>query len=91
MNHSLKSHTDTFVLVYMDGILFFSNSLDDHIHHLDIALSSLASYSTRLRFQKCFVACNELEYLGHMVSKDGQSPSNNKIKAVSEWQRPKTV
>jgi hypothetical protein len=91
MNHSLTSHTNTFVLVYLDDILFFCNSLDDHIYHFDIALSLLASYSTRLRLQKCFVACNELEYLGHMVSKDSQRPSNNTIKAVSVWQCPKTV
>jgi hypothetical protein len=91
INHIIKPHTETFVSVYLDDILILSNSLDDRIRHRDIALSLLTSHDIRLSLKKCVFARNELQYLGHVVSKHGQRPSNNKIKAVPEWQRPKTV
>jgi hypothetical protein len=46
------------------------------------------TYAYDLNF---FFAHTELEYFGHMFSKDGQRPSHRKIKGASEWQRPKTV
>jgi hypothetical protein len=91
MHHILKLHTNTFISVYLDDILIFNKSLDGHIQHLDITLSLLASHDIRLRLKKCFFARNELQYLGHMVSKDGQRPTDNKIEDVSEWQQPKMV
>jgi hypothetical protein len=91
MNHTLEHHVNTFLLIYFFDILIFSNCLDDRIRHLDITLSLLASQNIRLRLQKCFFARNELEYLGHMISKNGKRSPDNKIKAVSEWQRPETL
>ena len=91
MTSILQPHKHTFILVYLDDVLIFSNSLEEHLQHLDTALTMLESNDIRLRLQKCWFAKNELEYLGHMVSHAGLRPSPNKIKAVQDWPRPKNV
>ena len=91
MTSILKPYNNTFVLVYLDDILIFSNSLDEHITHLDFVLSKLEENDIRLRLSKCFFGKSELEYLGHTVSGAGMRPSPSKLKAVKDWPRPKSV
>ena len=67
MNHVLQPHKNTFILVYLDDVLIFSNSLDEHLRHLDTTLGLLANHDIRLRLPKYFFGKNKLEYLGHMV------------------------
>jgi hypothetical protein len=91
MNHILKPHVNTFVLVYLDDVLIFSKSTHEHLTHLDTVLQLLEDNDIRLRLQKCWFARKELEYLGHMVSGSGIRPSDSKIKAVTEWPVPHNV
>ena len=91
MNHVLQPHKNTFILVYLDDVLIFSNSLDEHLRHLDTTLGLLANHDIRLRLPKCFFGKNELEYLGHMVSQAGLRPSDNKVAAVKHWAPPRNV
>ena len=88
LNHILKPHENPFVLVYLDDVLIFTNSLEEH---LDKVLTLLNDNSIRLRLSKCFFAKNELEYLEHIVSGEGLKPTNSKIKVVTQWPTPKSV
>ena len=74
LNHILKPHVNSFVLVYLDDVLIFSDTLDEHLDHISTVLTLLEQNHIRLRLSKCFSAKNELEYLGHMVSSKGLTP-----------------
>ena len=91
MTHILKPHENNFLLVYLDDVVIFSNSLEEHLQHIDHVLTLLEKHDIRLRLAKCWFGKSQLEYLGHTVSELGLQPSPNKIKAVSEWPRPKSV
>ena len=54
LNHVLKPHINTFVLIYLDDILIFSNSLEEHLEHIDIVLRLLKENNLSLRLPKCF-------------------------------------
>jgi len=88
LNTILKPRQNPFVLVYLDDVLIFSNDLEEHLQHIDTVLTLLNDNSIRLRLSKCFFAKNELEYLGHVVSREGLRPTNSKIKSVTEWPTP---
>ena len=91
LNHILKPHVNSFVLVYLDDVLIFSNTLDEHLNHISTVLTLLEPNHIQLRLSKCFWAKNELEYLGHMVSSKGLSPIDTKVKAVIDWPKPNSV
>jgi hypothetical protein len=91
MNHVLKPEQNTFVLVYLDDVLIFSKSLDEHIVHLDKVLSLLAANQLNLRLTKCHIGKKQLDYLGHVISAEGMKPSSKKLTAVSEWPTPQNV
>ena len=91
LNTVLKPHVNTFVLIYLDDILIFSDSLDEHLQHIEIVLKLLEENNLSLRLPKCFWAKDEMEYLGHMVSQAGLRPTQSKVKTISEWPTPASV
>ena len=92
LNNILKPHVNSFIQVYLyDVLIFSSNTLDEPFNHISTVLTLLEQNHIRLRLSKCFWAKNELEYLGHMVSSKGLSPTNAKIKAVIDWPKPSNI
>jgi hypothetical protein len=68
MNTIFGSHVRKFVLVFMDGILVFSKTLDDHVEHLKIVFQILLEHQLFIKFSKCTFAQQQLSYLGHIIS-----------------------
>ncbi len=83
MNHALKPEENTFVLVYLDDILIFSKSLDEHLVHLDKVMPLLSEHQLVSRLTKCHMGKSELEYLGHSLSSKGMKLSSKKVEAIS--------
>jgi hypothetical protein len=79
------------VLVFLDDILIYSTSFEDHIHHLDQVLDTLRKHHLYLKASKCTFAQNSLEYLGHIISSKGVSTDQSKIEAMLHWPVPTTV
>ena len=71
MNAISKEQLDTFVLVYLDDILIFSRTVEEHIGHLMTALRKLRDAKFFARFHKCSFFQERVEYLGFDVSRDG--------------------
>ena len=84
MNHVLKPEQNTFILVYLDDVLIFSKSPEEHLKHLDIVLALLAENQLTLKLSKCHIGKQQLDYLGHVISAKGMKPSPKKISAVTE-------
>jgi hypothetical protein len=91
MNHILHPYLDKFVIVYLDDILIFSSSEQEHAHHLDLVLQLLEDNQLHAGLAKCAFGLDTVEFLGHVVSKDGIRPDPAKVAAVQDWPVPSNV
>ena len=91
MNSLFKEDLDKFVLVYLDDILVYSSTLQEHIGHIRETLDRLRKAKLYARLHKCAFFQKRVEYLGYDVSEEGICPSESKVKAVVEWPRPQGV
>jgi hypothetical protein len=79
------------VLVFMDDILIYSPTLEDHVTLLTEVLQTLSHHNLFAKLSKCSFAQNTIEYLGHVISSTGVSTDPLKIRAVQDWPIPTTV
>ena len=79
------------MLVFLDDILVFSNSLDLHLQHLKIVLSLLLQHQLYAKRSKCVLGISKVEYLGHIISGQGVNADPSKIFAMQAWPFPKNV
>ncbi|GBG80917.1 hypothetical protein CBR_g31473 [Chara braunii] len=84
MTNEFCAMLDWFVLVYLDGILVYSQSLEDHLEHLRRVLEMLCRAKYKANRDKCEFVRQELEYLGHFVTPEGINPLSDKIQAIQE-------
>ncbi|GBG85975.1 hypothetical protein CBR_g40788 [Chara braunii] len=91
MTTEFRAMLDRFVLVYLDDILVYSRTLEEHLEHLRRVLETLRSARYKANRDKCEFVRQELEYLGHFVSPEGIRPLADKIQAIQEWPEPKNV
>ena len=78
-------------IVYLDDIIIFSDTKEEHLRRLEAVFQKLCAAGLKLKPSKCFFFREEIEYLGHVVSGKGISTNPKKIEAVSKWPTPKTV
>ena len=78
-------------LVYIDDVLIFSKSFDDHLRHIDEVLSRFIFAGLKLKPAKCAFAEHEVEYLGYKFSDRGVQPTTTKIEAIMQIKPPDTT
>ncbi|GBG59946.1 hypothetical protein CBR_g66752 [Chara braunii] len=88
MTTEFRHMLDRFVLIYLDDILVYSRSLDEHVEHLRSVLERLRQAKYEANRDKCEFARQELEYLGHYVTPQGIHPLADKIEAIRVWPEP---
>ena len=86
MNRFFQQHLRKLVLVYLNDILVFSKTQEKHLEYLRKVFNVLRENKLYGKLFKCHFAKSELEYLGHVVDKDGI-----KIDTVTRWARPNDV
>ncbi|GBG61070.1 hypothetical protein CBR_g18662 [Chara braunii] len=91
MTNEFRAMLDRFMLVYLDDILVYSRSFEDHLEHLRRVLETLRRAKYKANRNKCEFVRQELEYLGHFVTPEGISPLADKIQAIQEWPEPWNV
>jgi hypothetical protein len=79
-----------FCLVYLDDIITFSKTFDEHIGHLSEVLERLQEAGLTLKGDKCSFANRQLEYLGHIISDEGISMDPKKVDAIVKYPVPKS-
>lgn len=79
------------LLLYLDDVIVFSSSVDEHLSRLDAALSRLQHEGLKVKLEKCSFFQKEVQYLGHLISQDGVSTDPSKIAAVGDWPHPTNV
>nr|GAT44896.1 protease [Mycena chlorophos] len=80
-----------FALVYIDDIVIFSKSWEEHLVHLDQVLGAIAKSGITLEPKKCFIGYSSILLLGQKVSRLGLSTHHEKVAAIQELERPKSV
>ena len=78
---------DQFGVVFIDDILVYSKTREDHEQHLRLVLQTLKDHQLYAKFSKCEFWLEKLSFLGHVISKDGIAVDPTKVKAVVEWKR----
>jgi hypothetical protein len=81
---------DKFVIVFIDDILIYSKSEEEHATNLRLVLETLREHQLCAKFSKCEFWLKEVGFLGHVLSPRGVSVDPNKIQSVMNWEAPTT-
>ena len=85
MNRVFSPYLDKFVIVFIDDILVYSGSLEEHAEHLRIELKILRERQLYAKFSKCQFWLDKVAFLGHVISAEGISVDPQKIEAIVNW------
>ncbi|CAF4256088.1 unnamed protein product, partial [Rotaria sordida] len=90
MNEVLGDLLGHHCLVYLDDIITFSRSINDHVKDIRAVLHALNNHNFKLNLPKCALIHERIEYLGHEIDHTGYRPLQNNIKAVIDIPTPTT-
>ncbi len=91
MNRIFKPYLDQFVVIFIDDILIYSKTKEDHVNHLRIVLQTLRDHKLFAKLKKCDFWMDKVSFLGHVISGEGISVDPEKVKTITEWKRPSSV
>jgi hypothetical protein len=91
MNKVFMEYLDRFIMVFIDDILVFSKTMEEHEEHLRLVLEKLRSNQLYAKFSKCEFWLTEVAFLGHVISAGGVSVDPGKVKDVLNWMPPATI
>ncbi|KAL5583538.1 hypothetical protein UlMin_015980 [Ulmus minor] len=91
INQVFRPYLDRFVIFFIDDILVYSKTQEEHEEHLRIVLQTLRENRLFAKLEKCDFWMTEVKFLGHVISQEGISVDPSKIKAVLQWEQPRNV
>jgi hypothetical protein len=74
-----------FMHIYLDDIFIYSNSVEEHEHHLKLVLNRLRKNSLYLKWSKCNLYAKTLDCLGHIIDDQGIDPNSDKMAWIHDW------
>ena len=89
-NSIRRSKLQDFCTNYIDDILVFSKTFEEHIEHLERLLIALEREGFKLKLSKCNFARNSVKYLGHVIEENGIRPTNDNLRAIRDFETPKS-
>jgi hypothetical protein len=91
VNDVLREYLDDFVVVYLDDILIYSETLEEHTAQVKKVLQKLADIGINLKLEKCEFDRQEVDFLGFVIGVNGISMDPAKVLAIKEWATPKSA
>ncbi|GKA70875.1 putative reverse transcriptase domain-containing protein, partial [Tanacetum coccineum] len=90
MNRVWKPYLDEFEIVFIDDILIYSKSEEEHAEHLKLILELLKKEELYAMFSKCEFWLSKVQFLGHVIDSEGIHLDPAKIESIKDWASPKT-
>jgi hypothetical protein len=91
MNGVFREYLDKFVQVFIDDILIYSRTMEEHDEHLRLVLQCLREHKLYGKLSKCSFYQSRIHYLGHVISGEGIAVDPAKVEAIMEWPAPTNV
>ena len=91
MHRVFQPYLDQFVIVFMDNILIYSQSEEEHEDHLRIVLQALREHHLYVKFSKCEFWLTKVRFLGHVMLASRVLVDSEKVEGVMSWERPKSI
>jgi hypothetical protein len=86
-----EEYLDKFVIVFLDDILVYSKSEEEHEHHLRMVLQVLKEHELYAKLSKCSFYQNKIHYLGHIIFEEGIAMDPENIEVIKGWKKIKNV
>ncbi len=91
MNDIFREWLNDFVVVYIDDILVYNNSMEEHAEHLRKVFQRLRKNKLYAKFEKCEFGVSEVDFFGHRITQEGLKMDDHKVKAILDWEPPRFV
>src|SRR5213083_2747646 len=91
INDVIHEYLDKFAVAYLDDILIYSNTLEEHIEHVRLVLKKLFAHGLFVKLEKCEFHVQKISYLGFVISPEGISMDPARISTISDWPIPRSV
>jgi RNase H-like domain found in reverse transcriptase/Reverse transcriptase (RNA-dependent DNA polymerase) len=91
MNDVFREYLDEFLMVYIDDILIFSRTAEDHLRHVELILARFRQHQLFAKLSKCEFNRDSFPFLGHVVGQGGVEMQQSKFQSLADWTRLTTV
>ena len=91
MDDILQPFTDSFVVVYLDDIMIFSQTWEEHLHHFREVLQTLRQQKLCANLEKCTFGMTQVQYLGYIIDEREVHVDPAKIQVIQDWPAPTTL
>eukprot|EP00253_Pinus_taeda_P001551 PITA_01551 len=91
MDDILQPFVNSFVVVYLDDILIFSHSWEEHLHHIRQVLQTLWQHKLCANLEKCTFGMTQVQCLGYIIDEQGVHVDPSKIQVIRDWPSPTTL
>ena len=88
MHSVFREEMNENVLIFLDDIIIYSSTIEEHFERLELVFHRLASHGLKIEPSKCFLFQKSVSYLGQIISTEGISADPEKVDAINEWPVP---
>ena len=91
MDDILRPLTNSFIVVYLDEIIIFNQSWEEHLHHIPQVLQTLRQHKLCANLEKCTFGMTQVQYSGYIIDERGVYVDPAKIQVIRDWPTPTTL